>query len=542
MAARPGIPKFKTHKVTENKLLFNVGMQPSSLDSYNCLVMFKVYRDAIDHHQWKVNVILKEFMTRTKNEIMDKLEFSLGDIFPQKLPENQRLLRDVQSVCTSLSSHALPHLKKYFNMDPEGLSIDDFVKVLFKQLLKTMPGLANEKEAAHAVAILEELFEQIDINGDTKVDWNEFTSFNIENGMSATKQSDNSNLDEYSVTMAPDQHQHYHDLSPLNPITKMVYIPETKKVLTIQKDSDTINAYSNKGHFTHSLQVGEKSDVTSKAHLTVHDLVHIPTKNLIVIACSDNTIYLYEEELTAGGIHRKYSLKGCIFEHVLQSKALIRLALDAGSQVLYSTGQNDKIYPWDIVTHRCKRDPNRDQDGHRDMIMDMIIIKDKNFLATCSMDKTIILWGLENFTKKKTLKGHRRGVRKLAYCDSVLVSVGFEYDAVVWDIVSKEKIFTLHRHKSPIVDMMILPSTIDKPTLAITLDETGEFRIWNVAIALTTEQTALQAWHGYSNSDGQQVRKEKEGLAKACKQHARHVYIYRCIYTHLRPHASLAAD
>ena len=274
-----------------------------------------------------------------------QLEIHLGDIFEQKKPENQRLLPDVQSVCTSLSSHALPHLKKYFTMDPAGLSIRTFVKVIFKQLLKGMPRLAEENEAAHTVAILEELFEQIDINGDTKVDWDEFTSFNIENGMSATKQSDNANLDEYSVTMSQD-HQHnaraQMSIDALHPITNMIYNPETKRVLSIQKDSGVIHAYNNKGVFAHTLTVGEKSDMKSNSeitkqvrsgrivrnvaaantaalfrpsqHLTVHDLVHIPSNNLIAIVCSDNTIYLYEEELTAGGIHRKYTLKDTIFQ------------------------------------------------------------------------------------------------------------------------------------------------------------------------------------------------------------------------------------
>ena len=501
MAGRPGIPKFRTHKVTESKPLFNVGMLPSTVDSYNSLVLYKFYRDSNDHNQWRVNIVMNQCSTRTKNEIMNKLELHLGDVFPQKLPENQRLLPDVQSVCTSLSSHALPHLKRYFTMDPKGLTIDSFVRVLFKQLTKTIPGLADRKEAAHTVAILEELFEQIDINGDTRVDWDEFTSFNIENGMSATKQSDNSNLDEYTISMCTDPKSTNRFVAPLHPITSMLYIPETKRVLTIQKDSDVITAYSNRGHFAHSLVVGDKTDIMQKQHLTVHDLVHIPSKNLIAVACSDNTIYLYEEELTAGGIHRKYSLKSSITEDVLQSKAKIKLAWDSSSQILYSTGQNNKIYLWDISSCRCKREV----DGHRDMIMHVLMIKDKNFLATCSMDKSIILWGLENFVKKKTLKGHSHGVRKLTYTDSTLVSVGFEYDAVVWDIISKEKLFTLHGHKSPIVDVTLFPSTIDRPTLAVTLDDGGEFKVWNVSVCRTSQQTPIQTWHRVNASDGQKI-------------------------------------
>ena len=55
-----------------------------------------------------------------------------------------------------------------------------------------------------------------------------------------------------------------------------------------------------------------------KTSVSVHDLVYIPDKSMLVIACSDNTIYMYEEELTAGGIHRTYTLVGSIFEHFLQ--------------------------------------------------------------------------------------------------------------------------------------------------------------------------------------------------------------------------------
>ena len=145
MASRPGIPTFKTHKIIENRLLFNVGIVPSAEVSNNCLIMYKIYRDHDNHSQWRTNIVMKQCQTRTKSEIMDKLEIHLGDIFEQMKPENQRLLPDVQSICTSLSSHALPHLKKYFTMDSEGLSIRTFVKVIFKQLLKGMPRLAEEK-------------------------------------------------------------------------------------------------------------------------------------------------------------------------------------------------------------------------------------------------------------------------------------------------------------------------------------------------------------------------------------------------------------
>jgi len=66
-----------------------------------------------------------------------------------------------------------------------------------------------------------QLFEQIDINGDGKVDWDEFTSFNIQNGMAATKQTEHSAIDEYSIALAQDPSFRDDTVLPLHPIVKI---------------------------------------------------------------------------------------------------------------------------------------------------------------------------------------------------------------------------------------------------------------------------------------------------------------------------------
>ena len=47
-----------------------------------------------------------------------------------------------------------------------------------------------------------------------------------------------------------------------------------------------------------------------------------------------------------------------------------------------------------------------------------------------------MLWGLDNM-REGVLLGHALGIRKMAYANGTLISVGFEYDAIVWDITSK---------------------------------------------------------------------------------------------------------
>ena len=44
MAARPGVPMFKTHKVIDSATLFNVGISPALADNSNCLVLYKLFR------------------------------------------------------------------------------------------------------------------------------------------------------------------------------------------------------------------------------------------------------------------------------------------------------------------------------------------------------------------------------------------------------------------------------------------------------------------------------------------------------------------
>ena len=90
-------------------------------------------------------------------------------------------------------------------------------------------------------------------------------------------------------------------------------------------------------------------------------------------------------------------------------------------------------------------------------------------------------------------------MRKLAYSDGTLISVGFEYEAVVWDLVSKESLFTLAGHKSGIIDVVMFPSTIDNPVLAVTLDETGELKVWNVNHSLTAKAVPIQSFNATVN-------------------------------------------
>ena len=91
-----------------------------------------------------------------------------------------RLFGSVNDLCACLSSAALPTLKKKFTAFSGGLQIGRFTEVIFKQVYKKSPKILQPSECAYTVAMIQEMFQQIDYNGDGGADWDEFTTFCIQ--------------------------------------------------------------------------------------------------------------------------------------------------------------------------------------------------------------------------------------------------------------------------------------------------------------------------------------------------------------------------
>ena len=91
-----------------------------------------------------------------------------------------RLFAAVSDLISALSSEALPFLKKKFlagSSNNDSLDISEFTECLFLQLYETHPTIIDELQAPYAVAMIQEMFLQIDYNGDGHSTWNEFTTF-----------------------------------------------------------------------------------------------------------------------------------------------------------------------------------------------------------------------------------------------------------------------------------------------------------------------------------------------------------------------------
>ena len=104
-------------------------------------------------------------------------------------------------------------------------------------------------------------------------------------------------------------------------------------------------------------------------------------------------------------------------------------------------------------------------------------------IATCSLDRTIVLYDLRNREAlRRFARKHVTGVRNMRYMHDfggLLLSTGFEVYANVWgpqNLYGDAHLGRLEGHKCPIVALDLVQ---EKP-FVFTMDNTNELIIWDI--------------------------------------------------------------
>lgn len=368
-----------------------------------------------------------------------------------------------------LGGAALNELRIEFNTrktkDPDGFSLDEFVNLMLEKLGPP------DGDTLRFTTELCELFAQIDVNGDGTMEWEEFTSYCVEAGIVATRRVN------VPLRFKFVEAESYVDRTSKGPtINKTVWIEEMKRLFVFEGQASVVRLYN------HKLELQDEIEMDSReVTALVHSCCYIAEHNLISI-CSSNLQITFWDATTLAHHSTAYT-----------RAAQSCLCWAPGMDVLYSCGSSDPYisawkWPDNSLLARFTK--------HTDIVTDMLAVPHYEVLVTASLDKKIMLWELGGSAHKGTLVGHARGVRQLQYVreHDLLLSAGFDCDALGWDINNRRQILRLRGHRFPLVGIQALIRAGAPAVRGLTCDRGGNFKVWDIARSHTGLAICLQTF------------------------------------------------
>jgi len=442
-----------------------------------------------------------------------------------ELPNQSKFVNDIMML---LDTENVQQLRKEFSKQEEGLTMEEFVYVMKRFVLRaiatadynkqerlhqnqqhlssssttTLPfnsifsqQSANKKtkekrtnsknsnkleqiipewmyDEAQLVSAIVELFNQIDINGDGEMEWEEFTSFIVDSGLAENEHDPNA-IQLYH----PLPSSKWEDLSlHAMPIEHNYYFPSTDMIGVVEAQSQSLKLYTGRNCvYKTELRPGNNATVLAGHHMSILNQYVLTSSNL---GCS-----FYDDK----------SMRLLKSFHTPTSQHCITSMYDT----LYTSGVSGVIYAWDANKMEERhhlggtgRDGRLLPESHQDMVMNLLPIPSLESLASASMDHTIRLWDSKSSRLRRVLSGHTKGVVSLAYSNEYrfMVSVGYDYDGIVWNPYVKNMILKLTGHTSSLCNVEMIPNT---PQI-ITGDTSGMFKVWDIR-TFTCMQTFMMS-------------------------------------------------
>eukprot|EP00743_Colponemidia_sp_Colp-15_P010004 GILK01010980.1.p1 GENE.GILK01010980.1~~GILK01010980.1.p1 ORF type:complete len:1243 (+),score=229.20 GILK01010980.1:96-3824(+) len=368
-------------------------------------------------------------------------------------------LLSIQDIMTLLDSNKLSAIKRDFKADGDALSQQQFIQVMLKHLNGVTKPVA-------LVASLTELFDQLDVNGDQTMEWEELSSFIVESGMVRKDQFLVDSIKHYIPSPLRDVSKHETE------VDRVRYLPGLDRFVSLERDSRKFKVYDPRNAHLLGDVSGHRGAVLDVEHITDYEFI---------ATCSNDLTIAFWDPVT-------FNLRQRLSTADLQ----ICLQWSPQHKVLYSGTVDGNIRRWD-VDNLCEYKPassvnaaqsanplfsNRPMHCHTGPVMDLLTIPSLDILASASMDAKICLWDMSTNQFRKELIGHKKGVYSLAYTADYhcLFSAGLDHDALVWNPYVERMIYRLKGHSHSLIGVQIVPGT---PQI-ITGDVSGVFKVWDM--------------------------------------------------------------
>lgn len=397
----------------------------------------------------------------------------------------------------------------------KALTLQEFVLVLKKQFthvfeLTSLFDLHEEERRIFAQMI--NLFEMIDIDGKDAMTWAEFTTFLVDQGMTEdiAKEFD---IIRFSNSPCRDEVGHQ------SQIEKAFYFKHYDKVAFFEQGSKVLKL------FTPDLTLYREVKEFAQTPICAE---YIDKFKYIAVSCADLSLSFFDVENNLK-IVRRFETKTAqivmcwsemgqaLFTADHEGRILawdLNLVRQGGSRN-YEPGQGDPFKDF-LKTEIAKVDPpmrhidpeqshtegdgsgavmtssrrgyrsgkaKNTEMGHPNggativtMLLELPVLQR---MASCGIDKNVMIWDVLNGRLRATLRGHEMGVRCMAFATSnkVLVTGGFDYNLFVWNPYVGKSIHTIQGHSAPIVGIEMLGSASNQ---VVSADSEGFMKTWDL--------------------------------------------------------------
>ena len=460
----------------------------------------------------------EEALERLRNEFRksptDGLVFEeFVRIMIKALPHLYKLQRPVASMPRASSFEAEEALKLLALMTPDRLwrpqkewdeaAAEDIEQLAdhnnritrkeFDALAARRTELVEHKKLVRLVVLLRDLFDEIDVNGDGIMEWDEFTGYCVELGFVATRRQAKPLEFKYACD------ENYTDTVSKGPqIQQLLYVPEKDQVFVVESNSPTVAIYDahlklqrifepppSFGAKSSSNATAPTTDITKRAAITIgaatiRSVTYIPPRNWLAVATSDQRLTYYDCNM--------YQPRFSVHSTVQQCVGM----WNEMGQFLITGGVNGTLFCWDVY-NRQKYDS---LSQHTDAITGLVEIPMHKCIVSCAADGKVLLWeqSKDKVTFKGELKGgHKRTVRSVVFSEKndLLITAGFEYEAIGWDLATRCPMLRLKGHRKSLVGVTMVPMS-DGNELALTADMEGTFKLWEIRRTLTGMAPCVQ--------------------------------------------------
>jgi WD40 repeat protein len=354
---------------------------------------------------------------------------------------------------------ALAKIRQEFYSRNDEVSLTDFIYIMYRHLIELAEpdSVISQKhqDTRSFVSDMNELFKEVDVNGDGMMEWEEFTKFTVEKASLLNQKFVMATIPEYVESTGSLDNSirtfRRHD------ICRMLPMPSIGCFSVLEEHSKDISIY-------YSLNGRHATNIRTDAVPLAIDFAK--ETSVLFASCSNLQINMYQQLP-----NKRFQFQGGIPTIDTQ----MSLAWMSTNEILYSGSESGVVNCWKPSDKSLLASMPT---GHNDICMKLLALDQLDNLVSASMDTTIGVWDTYTNSIITKLKGHRKGVFDMSYNPDyrLLFSCGFDHDAFIWSPFVNSLVFKLKGHHASLVGC----HSVENSPEVLTADEDGVFKLWDI--------------------------------------------------------------